>query len=140
MHLLEVVSKEGLLGKPQPVRKAEEGGGNHHRPRAHRDKGAAKEKLPIAEEEAREAPNVVVRAKEELMRKVLLMAEGDKGSEVAKPLEARVDKAPVEPSKAAMKSAQAPVKAANVASSCMTREASSESAEAMGPGLGSQQR
>src|SRR5262245_8845811 len=97
------------------------------RRRSEREKGAAKEQAPVAEEEAaREATKVVVRAKEELML------------EVAKPLEAWVDKASREPPKAALKSAHAPVKAAEMAHAGMAREASPESADAMAPGLDSE--
>jgi len=84
MHLVKVVEKEGLVGKPQPIRKAEEGGADHHRTRAEREKGAAKEET--AGEPSMEAVKVTGEAKELLVLELI---------EMAKPLETRVDKAPL---------------------------------------------
>src|SRR5437867_3726294 len=147
MHLVKVVEKEGLVGKPQPIRKAEEGGADHHRTRAEREKGAAKEEA--AGEPPLEATKVVVWPEEELMLKVLLMAEGDKRPEVmveakellvlevvemAKPLETRVDKAPVKAwlCKAPTESTKAPTESTHATVESSMKAA--KSSHAMGPG------
>src|SRR5262249_26119136 len=51
MHLVEVFHEQGLICERQPLRITEKGRANHHHLRAHRDKGAAKEKAAVTQEE-----------------------------------------------------------------------------------------
>ena len=123
MHLVKVVEKEGLVGKPQPIRKAEEGGADHHRTRAEREKGAAKEET--AGEPSMEAVKVTGEAKELLVLELV---------EMAKPLETWVDKAPVKAwlCKAATESTKAPTESTHAAVESSMKAA--KSSHAMGPG------
>ena len=130
MHLVKMVEKEGLVGKPQPIRKAEEGGADHHRTRADREKGAAKEEA--AREPSMEAVKATGEAKELLVLELI---------EMAKPLETRVDKAPLkawlykaatESTKAATESTKAATESTHAAVESSMKAA--KSSHAMGPG------
>src|SRR2546425_5057372 len=70
---------------------------------------ASREKRIPKEEAAREAAEVVVGAKEELVLEVAKVAKPRETRVDKAPLKARVDKAPMEPLKAAMKSSYATV-------------------------------
>ena len=123
MRLVKVVEKEGLVGKPQPIRKAEEGGADHHRTRAEREKGAAKEEA--AGESSMEAVKVTVEAKELLVLELVEMAKPLKTRVDKAPLKAWLCKAPTESTKAATKSTHAAVESSMKAA---------KSSHAMGPG------
>jgi hypothetical protein len=146
MYLVEVVKEQRLVRKFQPIRQTEKGRADHYYLRVHWEKGTPKEKTTVAEEEvALEPAEMMRRPEEKLMRKMFCMARRHKGSKVvvgakelfvlevikvAKPLEAGVTKAP-------LKAAQGVHTPREMAHPGVAREASPESAHAMGPDLSS---
>jgi len=114
---MQVLNEQRLSGKSQPMGKTEEGRADNYYPRINREKGGPKE----------EAVKMMMGAQEALMQKVVLVAERHKrakvggwpedqlmleGAEVARagearmdkaPVQAGVDKAPLEPPKVALK-------------------------------------
>jgi len=141
MHLVEVFHEQGLICERQPLRITEKGRANHHHLRAHRDKGAAKEKAAVPKEEVMRKPPELMRGpEEEAPGKVVGMARTHKRPKTGLWAKERfVREAPkvAEAMKAWV--AEAAMKAATMAS-CMASEAASETAQAMGPALRSQQR
>jgi len=147
MHLVEVLKEQRLVGELQPIRKTEKGRTDHHRLRAHREKGTPKEEPTVAKEEvALEPAEMMMRLEEELMLKMLLMTRRNKRTEVvvgakelfvrevakvAKPLEAGVTEAPVKASQRAHTPRE-------MAHPWVAREAPPESSDAMGPDLSSE--